>query len=112
MERVKLSELAKHYPKMCIMVEAGDLLALAKELIAEAVEQAKAIKPDPNEDYLTRKEVAQMIGVTSQTLYRWAQRGYLKPIKIGGALRYAKSDCERMAFSQKQSIPYEQTHRE
>ena len=44
------------------------------------------------ENYLTPDEVATMIGVSKNTLWRWEKDGYLTPFKIGRKVRYKQSD--------------------
>lgn len=40
-------------------------------------------------------EAARMLGVSARTLYNWAKRGVLKPIKIGRVCIYPRSQLER-----------------
>lgn len=48
------------------------------------------------EKLYTPVEVQQKLGITSSTLYGWHYRRVnLQPKKIGGSLRYTKSDLER-----------------
>lgn len=91
--RTNILKLAEQFPQMCITVRAADLLEFGQELISRATEASKSDTP---EEYLSRNEVAQLFGITTQTIYRWAKRGYLAPVMIGGMLRYRKSDCERI----------------
>ena len=38
------------------------------------------------------KEVAEMLGVTRVTVYRWIKEGKLKSVKIGGSVRIWESE--------------------
>ena len=86
-------KIAEQFPQMCITVHAADLLEFGQELIAKATAATKSEQP---EQYLTRSEIAQLFGITTQTIYRWTKRGYLSPVLIGGMLRYRRSDCEQI----------------
>lgn len=46
------------------------------------------------EDYLTVKEVCEMLNVTKPTLWRWAKLNYLVPTKVGKKNFYKASDIE------------------
>lgn len=41
-------------------------------------------------------EVMRILKVSRNTLYRWNKDGYLKPVKVGGGIRYHKSDIEKL----------------
>ena len=44
---------------------------------------------------LTAREVADVLGVNSETVLRWSRRGQLPTIRLpGGAIRYRESDFE------------------
>jgi excisionase family DNA binding protein len=45
---------------------------------------------------LTAREVADLLGVSSETVLRWTRRGDLPAIKLpGGAIRYREPDIEQ-----------------
>ena len=45
---------------------------------------------------LTAREVAELIGVSSETVLRWTRRGDLPAFRLpGGALRYRETDLEQ-----------------
>lgn len=44
---------------------------------------------------LTAREVADMLGVSAETVLRWTRRGELPAIRLpGGAIRYREADLE------------------
>ena len=47
-----------------------------------------------NSALMTIAEVSSLLRVSRNTLHRWSKSGYLQPIKIGGRVRYLKSDIE------------------
>lgn len=84
-------QLAEQCPQLLLTVRASDLVEFGQRLIAQAI---GAHKTEPPEEYLSRNEVAMLFNTTTQTIYRWGKRGYLRPIMVGGAVRYRRSDCE------------------
>lgn len=77
-----------------VVVGITDLKEFARELIAEARELGKAEKQP--EEYLTPQEVADLLGVTTNTLWRWNKSGYLTHVKLGRKPYYKKSDIVKM----------------
>ncbi|EKT3967280.1 helix-turn-helix domain-containing protein [Flavobacterium psychrophilum] len=47
----------------------------------------------PNE-YLTRQQVATMLGVDLSTLYNWNKKKILSPVGIAGRVYYIRSEVE------------------
>ena len=84
-------KIAEQYPQISLTVRAADLVEFGRALIANATEALKTVPP---EEYLSRNEVAMLFNTTTQTIYRWGKRGYLRPVMVGGAVRYRRSDCE------------------
>ena len=80
--------------KVTITVSAADLKEFALLLVSEA-KKAEAGKEKP-ETYMTPNEVAHLIGVSTNTLWRWEKDNYLVPLKIGRKSRYRKSDVEAL----------------
>lgn len=48
------------------------------------------------EKYLTIKQVAELLGVTEPTLWRWNKEGVLKRVKVGNKVRYKESDVNKV----------------
>jgi excisionase family DNA binding protein len=44
-----------------------------------------------NHEYMTIKEVAQLMRVTPRTVKRWIRAGVLKPVRLGGTVRIKRS---------------------
>lgn len=53
------------------------------------------------ESYLTRQQVVDRLSVDKSTLWRWAKRNYLNPVRVGGLVRYRKSDIDNILNSGK-----------
>lgn len=52
----------------------------------------KSIKPKQPDEFLSRKEVAQLLKVDLSTVSNWKKAGKLKPLGFGGRVYYLKSD--------------------
>lgn len=76
------------------VVTASDLKEFAMNLLEEyASHTADAVNAEV-EEYLTPDETSALMHVNKSTLWRWAQSGYLVPVKCGGRRTlYRKSDC-------------------
>ncbi|WP_304582047.1 helix-turn-helix domain-containing protein [uncultured Alistipes sp.] len=92
-----LIELAKACPEAIISVKVGDLIEANEALVAKTKEQLEQLITDQTaETYPSRQKVAEILDVDLSTLHRWAKRGLLVPIEIGGKRRYRMSDVRRM----------------
>lgn len=93
-----LIQLAEQYPGLTISVSLDDLLTAGRTLrdeILDSLDRPTPVLPAPvkeEDDLLTKKEALQKLGVSVTTLWRWAQDGYLTPIKVGIQVRYRLSD--------------------
>ena len=86
---------------MSITIQAAALLAFGEKLIADTMaatraEEAARIKAAEAGEMLTDQEACELLGVTSNTLWRWRKRGYLSGVQVGGRIKYRKSDCLRI----------------
>lgn len=54
----------------------------------------KQVQQTP-EQYLTRKEVADMLKIELSTLHNWCKKGKLKPYGIGNRVYFLRSDIEK-----------------
>ena len=92
-----LIELAKVCPEAIISVKVGDLIEANEAFAAQTKEQLEQLITDSaTETYPSRQKVAEILDVDLSTLHRWAKRGLLVPIEIGGKRRYRMSDVRRM----------------
>ena len=51
---------------------------------------------DRNGQMLTRKQVAEFVGVSVKTIARWSKKGWLPSVKIGRLIRYYPGDVNRL----------------
>ena len=79
-------------PNICIAVGINDLKEFGLSLIEEGRKMGMAERVP--ETYLTPKEVAKKLGVSTNTLWRWNKSGYLCHVKCGRKSFYKRSDVE------------------
>lgn len=94
---MNIQELAQFAPTINLTITAGDLKEFATQLIAETKEQLEqSISDSKAETYLSSEKVMQMMEISKTTLWRWKQRGYLVPVRVGGNERYRLSDINKI----------------
>ena len=91
-------EIAKQYPQVSISVQAADLLALGSSIVADTIAKYRAEveareRAEREEKMLTAQEAGKMLGVCEKTLYRWRRAGYIEGVRVGGIIKYRRSDC-------------------
>ncbi len=100
-----LIELAKACPDAIISVKVGDLIEANEALVAKTKEQLEQLITDSaTETYPSRQKVAEILDVDLSTQHRWAKRGLLVPIEIGGKHRYRMSDVRRMLNNRRAAL--------
>lgn len=86
-------ELAK---SLKLEVSGADLLAFGESIHKNAVvESAKNAQKD-SEEYLTPQQYAEALQVSLVTLWSWDKKGITRPLRIGNAKRYRRSDLEKI----------------
>ena len=97
MATLDLIKVAKHCPSLKVEISIGDLIEANMLLIAEVKrELEQSIADEKAETYLSREKVAEMLEVSTATLWRWQKLNYLVPILVGGKRRYRKSDVMKI----------------
>jgi len=90
---LNLIELAKSVPGLTVNVSLTDLLAFHKETLADAKKELEEfVISEKTETLKSPKQACEELDVDLTTLWRWAKKGYLVPIEIGGKRRYRSSD--------------------
>ncbi len=78
-----------------ITLKQADLKEFARSIVNDAIDRyRKEISAHPEEVFYTIKQVASTLNVDRVTLYNWEKRGYLTPHRVGGLVRYSKSDID------------------
>ena len=68
-------------------------------IIREAV--SSTVIPQGSDEYLTRKQTAKLLQISLVTLRDWSVKGILQSYKIGGRIRYKKSELDEALKAQK-----------
>jgi excisionase family DNA binding protein len=78
-----------------ITFNSSDLVAFGNYIIQKTKnEMEEAVILDKSETYPTPKWVSEYLNVNESTLWRWAKRGYLVPVEVGGKRRYKMSEVK------------------
>lgn len=78
----------------------SQLQTLISSTVQQAVQQATAhLQPTTNEEFLTRKQTSNIIGVSLVTLAEWTKEGKIKGYRIGSRIRYKRSEIEKSLLS-------------
>ena len=94
---MQLADLLQTNANISLTITLEDLRIYSNELIQSTKKELEAeVIAQQNESYLTRLETADFLKVDQATLWRWAKRGYLMPVEVGGKRMYRKSDLYRI----------------
>lgn len=97
MEAALLNKIVSGDPGVMLVISAADLKNTVSEMCeAHRRETAAAIARYRERPTMTRQEAAKALNVTVGTLWRWAEMGYLEPVKIGTKVLYRATDIEAM----------------
>lgn len=95
---MNISEILKNNPELAenltIKVNASDL----QEFAELCINKGRKEKPEATntEEYLTPSQFAEAVQVSLVTLWSWDKKGITRPLRIGNAKRYRRSDLERI----------------
>jgi hypothetical protein len=76
-------------------ISGADLLAFGESIYKSALEAAENT-PKAAEEYLTPQQFAEILQVSIVTLWNYDKKGITKPLRIGNAKRYRRSDLEKV----------------
>ena len=77
-----------------ILIEASleDIASIIRKEVTEAVAQIKtSIIPD---EFLTKREVAGLLQVSTKTIEVWTDSGWLRSYRIGNQIRFKRKEVE------------------
>lgn len=89
---MNLSELSNLSANVSVCVTLADLREFVGELLAEAAAKPQEVE----ETMLSADEVCKVLGISSNSLWRWGKSGYLKGKKVGRKVFYRKSDIDAL----------------
>ena len=80
-----------------LQVNANDLRIIITEMVTAERNRLNAeIAANKERPALTRKQAAEMLGVSLATLWKWDKQGYLKPCKVGAKCLYKQCDIDNL----------------
>ena len=84
-------------------ITPDDLVNLLVERLKSEIQKEFPIKE--SQEYLTRQETARLLQVSLVTLNDWSKRGILQSYRIGGRIRYKKSEIDQ-SFHQVKNLKF------
>lgn len=76
-----------------LMLKKEDLKSIFSEFLDEYLPKKE---DTPEVKLITAEEVQKILGVDRSTLWRWSQKKYLVPIKVGGLVRYKMNEINEI----------------
>lgn len=68
--------------------------AITENVRSQLEELKKSFQPKTPEEYLTRKETAELLKINLSSLWNWTRKGRLKSYGISGKVYYKRSEVE------------------
>jgi len=84
------------------------LKPIFKEWVKEVLTEHYSHPEDTTDDtpeYLTRKQVSELLGVSLVTLDNWVKRGMIPALRIGYRVRFKKEDVQK-ALKEVETLKY------
>lgn len=79
-----------------VEMNAEDLKAFSEDLIRRAKDElGSMVEAAKKERMLSKAEVKELFGVCDATLWHWANKGVLKPVKIGNKIMYPEYEVRK-----------------
>ena len=80
------------------VVGKDDLKELLSEIIDERIAYVIQTWNETNKDdaLVSTTKAMEILDVSKTTMWRWKQRGYLVPVRVGGNDRYRLSDVKKL----------------
>lgn len=82
-----------------VTIKLEDLREVFKEILGSLKLYPKSNAP--TEEYLSRKEVLNILKIDSSTLWNWEKTGYVRSFPFGGRKRYKRADVEAIRTGRK-----------
>lgn len=75
-----------------------ELRAMIGDIVEEKLQHFKTsnpLLPQTNGEYLSRREVCELLKISTATLHYWTKQSILKGYRIGGRVLYKSSEIEQ-----------------
>ncbi len=83
-------------------ISADEMQEILKTTFIDVLDNVTSLSKPQKAQYISRNEVAKILGVTSRCIYNWTKKGILVSYTIGGKVRYRSEEIENAL---KPSIP-------
>ena len=85
------------YNQIQYVIGKDDLREILNEIIDERIDFVIKKWEEANniEGLLTTEKAMELLSISKSTIWRWKQRGYLVPIRVGGNDRYRIQDIKK-----------------
>lgn len=95
---MNITEILKNNPEIAGSLTINVTAAELEEFAELCIEKGRQDKPTPinPEEYLTSGEMAKLLKISLVTLWSWDKKGITRPLRIGNAKRYRRSDLEKI----------------
>lgn len=95
---MSIHDIIESGANVTIAVSASDLRDFARKIVEETRQElVREIAEEKSEVYYSVDQVMSILNVSKMTLWRWNKKDdFLHPIKVGGLLRYRKSDVDKI----------------
>ncbi|MBU46622.1 MAG: hypothetical protein CMD28_04250 [Flavobacteriales bacterium] len=74
------------------IINLEDLTNTIASVLKEQLEVLNVVEQNNQTEYLTRKEVAKLLGISLPTLSDWSKRGVVPSYRIQSRVRYVKAE--------------------
>ena len=81
-------------PTISYTLPPEDFKSLLATTIREELQALNILKNDADEKLLTRKEVAELFGITLTTLNSWCKEGHIEFKKVKSRVYFLKADVQ------------------
>jgi len=99
---MSITEILKDNPELAINLNVTAKASDLQEFAKICIEAGRQERPEPKaqEEYLTPQQLAEALQVSLVTLWHWDHKGITRPLRIGNAKRYRRSDLEKILKEQ------------
>lgn len=78
---------------------------IREDIRRELLEFSKKLKPQEPTIWITRKEAAELLGVSLVTIHTWSKENVIFPFKIGTRIRFRRSQIEQILLNSNKKAP-------
>lgn len=95
---MNISEILKSNPELAGNIQISTNVKDLQDLAEYCIERGRKEKTEPEdpEEYLTPAEYAKALKISLVTLWSWDKKNITRPLRIGNAKRYRRSDLEKI----------------